>query len=80
MIPNAQMAGIYGINKISVGYEQSADEGNGVFVGELEVNHQYDKSSPFVSLSNRYIHQFIDAEIVVESKLCKMWEIDVSTC
>ena len=48
------------INHMSLGFERSADEGNGVYVNEIEVNHQYDKSSIFLELAREYINRHIN--------------------
>lgn len=43
------------IGTVAFGFEQGANEGNGVFVNGLEVNHQYDKSEEFLSLTREYL-------------------------
>ena len=48
------MAQLEGIEEVRLGYERSADEGNGVFVQGLEVNHQFDKSSAFLRAAQEY--------------------------
>jgi hypothetical protein len=55
----SQVALLRKIPEVSLGYERSADEGNGVFVGGEEVNHQYDKSSRFLASASAYIQQLL---------------------
>lgn len=72
-----QVGLLQGIPYVSLGYEKSADEGNGVYVGVREVNHQYDKSSIFMTHAAQYIKQYIHSQVVVESHLRDMLEIEV---
>lgn len=74
------MAWITGIPKISLGYEKSADEGNGVFVchNRVEVNHQYDKSQLFMTAAQQYIAEHIDPTLVATSRLSHLWELEVT--
>jgi hypothetical protein len=67
-----------GVREVRLGYERSADEGNGVFVQGREVNHQYDKSSAFLQLAQAYVKRWIDPEVSVTSTLHGLWEIQVS--
>jgi hypothetical protein len=69
---------LQGYDEVSLGYEKSADEGNGVFVGEREVNHQYDKSSVFMALAQQYIHDCLSSTLRVFSPLMDLWELEVS--
>ena len=66
------------INHVSLGFERSADEGNGVYVNEVEVNHQYDKSSIFLELAREYINRHINPKLSVYSLLSNMWELEIS--
>ena len=45
----------HAIGTIAMGFEQGASEGNGVYVNGVEVNHQYDKSKQFLSLTREYL-------------------------
>ncbi len=73
--------GVKGRREISLGYEKSADEGNGVYVGDREVNHQYDKSSYFLTIGKNYVNEVLRVEYVnVYSPLMNMWELEVSQC
>lgn len=61
-----------------LGFEKSADEGNGVFVQDIEVNHQYDKSSRFLALSTEYIRQHLTSSTVAKSALHHLWELEIA--
>jgi hypothetical protein len=63
-----------------LGFEQSADEGNGIYVGEIEVNHQYDKSSVYLQRTREYIQMFLDPRLKAESALDKLSELEVYHC
>lgn len=67
------------IPRISLGFEKSADEGNRVFVAHntVEVNHQYDKSQPFLALTQSYITKHITDRVQIGSVLHDMWELEV---
>jgi hypothetical protein len=78
--PVLQAAQMSGVREVRLGYERSADEGNGVFVQGREVNHQYDKSSAFLQLAQAYVKRWIDPEVSVTSTLHGLWEIQVSVC
>lgn len=66
------------INSVSLGFEKSADEGNGVYVNDVEVNHQYDKSSVFLAKAKQYINRHINPTLSVSSRLANMWELEIS--
>ena len=66
------------INYVSLGFERSADEGNGVYVNDVEVNHQYDKSSVFLAHVKQYISRHINPTLSVDSVLSNMWELEIS--
>lgn len=42
-----------------------------------QINHQYDKSSQFLSMATRYVQSFLSPDIVVSSPLDTLWEIEV---
>eukprot|EP01034_Spumella_vulgaris_P022051 gene22051-28146_t len=67
-----------GITSVSLGFERSADEGNGVFVDGIEVNHQYDKSSAFVTLASAYVTRYLHPALRVFSPLKDMWELEIT--
>lgn len=66
---------------ISFGHEKSADEGNNLFLSntDIEVNHQYDKSSPYMRLSQAYIKDFITKDVTLSTPLSNIYEVEVST-
>jgi hypothetical protein len=68
------------IPRISLGFEKSADEGNRVFVAHntVEVNHQFDKSQPFLALTQSYITKHITDRVQVGSVLHDMWELEIA--
>jgi UDP-N-acetyl-alpha-D-muramoyl-L-alanyl-L-glutamate epimerase len=72
------VACLMNIPRIHLGYERSADFGNGVMLRGREVNHQYDKSSTFLLLVNNYIGKEITASVAVESTLADMWEVEIA--
>lgn len=74
------MCDVEGISEAWLGHERSADEGNGVFWRGREVNHQYDKSSQFLSLVREYTNSEpgLSLDIQVSSPLTHLWEIQVS--
>lgn len=73
------MAWLTGVSRVSLGFERSADEGNGVFVrgGRLEVNHQYDKSSAFLRAAQRYVARSLAPQLQAASALSDLWELQV---
>jgi hypothetical protein len=68
-----------GIKTVSLGYEKSADFGNGVTKEGIEINHQYDKSSAFLTLAGDYVKTFLSPNISLKSELCALWELEI-TC
>lgn len=67
-----------GIDKISFGHERSADEGNGVSVNGLEVNHQYDKSSQFITLASSFARDMLHIDVEITSAVSHLWEIEIA--
>ena len=65
------------VNTVSLGFEQSANVGNGVFVDGKEVNHQYDKSDEFLLKTALYVKKNISSSFAIESVLSNMNEIEV---
>ena len=72
------IACLLNIPTISLGFEKSADFGNGVYFNGAEVNHQYDKSSIFLSRANAYIERNITEHVKAVSPLAHLWELDIS--
>jgi hypothetical protein len=73
------MCNIYGAKEVWLGFERSADEGNGVYWQGHEVNHQYDKSSIFLHSVREYLtekHPQLSS-VILRSTLQNLWEIDV---
>eukprot|EP01038_Epipyxis_sp_PR26KG_P009134 gene9134-12320_t len=66
------------IPEIVLGHEKSADEGNGVFVNNVEVNHQYDKSSMFLSIASDYSMKYITSQLIIRSALTQLWELQIA--
>jgi hypothetical protein len=62
-----------------MGFEKSADFGNGIYMNDVEVNHQFDKSSVFLRAASRYISAFISPGLLVTSPLDAMWDLEVSS-
>lgn len=69
-----------GHREVHLGNERSADEGNHIFFGGVEINHQYDKSSSFLSAATEYIHRYIcpSSSLIVLSPLRNLWDIQVA--
>eukprot|EP01039_Chlorochromonas_danica_P007995 gene7995-8817_t len=65
---------------ISFGHEKSADEGNNLFLPNttIEVNHQYDKSSPYMRLSQTYIEDFITKDVTLSTPLSHIYEVEIA--
>lgn len=79
MLWRVQVAWLTGVSRVSLGFEKSADEGNGVFVrgGRLEVNHQYDKSSAFLRAAQQYVARSLAPQLQAASALSDLWELQV---
>ncbi len=60
-----------------MGFEKSADFGNGIHVNGVEVNHQFDKSSQFLQAASDYITCFISPTLRVISPLDSLWDLEV---
>jgi hypothetical protein len=65
------------IKSVFLGYEKSADFGNGININGNEINHQFDKSSNFLKLFNIYIKKFILYDIKLNSNINHLWEIEI---
>jgi hypothetical protein len=75
---NEQVALLCGHSEVHMGFEKSADFGNGVYVNDVEVNHQFDKSSAFLQAARAYITRFLSPTLRVISPLDAMWDLEVS--
>ena len=78
----ALVCSLTGIKRVYLGHEKSADFGNGATVlvdsRQVEINHQYDKSSAFLTLAADYVRMYIQPHLAIESRLCKMWELHIA--
>lgn len=72
------IASMYDISSVSLGFEKSADEGNGIVMNGIEVNHQYDKSSVFLKLASEFIYANLNLSLSVYSPLSEMWELEIA--
>ena len=52
--------------------------GNNVYINDMEINHQFDKSSIFLSKASDYIRKYIDNQVVVQSPISSMWELQIA--
>jgi len=68
---------LHHIPLVYLGHEKSADEGNGVYVNGVEVNHQYDKSTAFLQMASEYTAKYITPNIQIRSAVKNMWEIEI---
>jgi hypothetical protein len=66
------------IPAIQLGFERSADFGNGMHFLGKEVNHQYDKSSMFLERANAYIHSNVTECVTAYSSLADKWELEIA--
>lgn len=62
---------------VIIGNERSANEGNGIRVGDHEVNHQYIKSYPFEREFAQFVRRYLHPELVFASLLMPFYEIQV---
>lgn len=78
------LAELTGVKECWLGFESSADEGNGmVDKNGIAVNHQYDKSAPFMSLTTAFVARTyanfardeLDVPPVVKSPLSTVSEL-----
>lgn len=69
---------LYGHLEVRMGFEKSADFGNSIYMKDVEVNHQFDKSSGFLKAASEYVHRYISPSLRVISPLDSMWDLEVS--
>ncbi|CAE7795844.1 murL [Symbiodinium sp. CCMP2592] len=67
-----------GFDYIAVGNERSANYGNNLRVGSIEVNHQFDKSFDFESRMHRYIRRHLAPSAYYFSALQHLWEVQIA--
>ncbi|CAE7585331.1 murL [Symbiodinium natans] len=69
---------LHGFDYIAVGNERSANYGNDLHVGSLEVNHQFDKSFDFESRMHMYIRRRLAPGVYYFSALKHLWEVQIA--
>ena len=69
---------LYGFDYVVVGNERSANYGNGISIGSLEVNHQFDKSFEFESRMHLYVRQHVAPRVYYFSALQHLWEVQIA--
>ncbi|PZM86628.1 MAG: hypothetical protein DLD55_05210 [candidate division SR1 bacterium] len=70
------IAYLYGYKAVITSLEKSADEGNTEYC-EMEINHQWSKSSEFEQAFQRYVQDFISEDFRSYSPLRKWYEIRI---
>ena len=73
---SALAAVLRGCDHVAVGNERSANAGNGVSWGGVEVNHQYDKSFAFEARAHAYL-QRCHGRVYYFSALMHLWDVQV---
>ena len=67
-----------GYDYVAVGNERSANYGNGVKVGSVDVNHQFDKSFAFERRMNSYVRRYVAPGVFYFSALQHLWEVQIA--
>jgi hypothetical protein len=62
---------------VIAGNEQSANEGNGIHIGDLEVNHQYMKSYAFEREFSPFLARYLHPELKYVSLLMPFYELQI---
>lgn len=70
------VAYLYGYKAVITSLEKSADEGNTIYC-DMEINHQWSKSSEFEQSFQNYVYNFISEDFSVFSPLRKWYEIRI---
>ena len=70
------VAYLYGYQAVITSLEKSADEGNTHYC-DMEINHQWSKSSEFEKVFQNYINQWIASDFSLYSPLRKWYEIRI---
>lgn len=68
----------FDFDAIAVGNERSANFGNGVFLGDFEVNHQFDKALAFERRLHHYIRARLAPRVYYFSALQPLWEVQIA--
>ena len=71
-------AELSGSRYVVVGNERSANEGNGIYIGELEVNHQYSKSYAFEEEFAVFLAKYLHPELTYTSLLMPLSELQIA--
>lgn len=67
-----------GSRYVLTGNERSSNQGNGLFVGDLEVNHQYTKSYPFEREFAPFLSKYLHPELAHASLLMPLHELQIA--
>lgn len=70
------VAYLYGYKAVITSLEKSADEGN-TYYCDMEINHQWSKSSEFEQSFQNYVQKYISEDFSVFSPLRKRYEIRI---
>ncbi len=70
------VAYLYGYQAVITSLEKSADEGNTIYC-DMEINHQWSKSTEFETMFQNYVHQRISEDFKAYSPLRKRYEIRI---
>ena len=74
---SALAALLRGCDTVAVGNERSANLGNGVSWGGVEVNHQHDKSFSFERRAHEYFLRCTHGKLYYFSALMHLWDVQV---
>ena len=74
---SALAALLRGCDHVAVGNERSANLGNGVSWGGVEVNHQHDKSFAFEQRAHEYFLRCTQGRVYYFSALMHLWDLQV---
>jgi hypothetical protein len=62
---------------VLIGSERTASEGNGIYIGDLEVNHQYSKSYAFEREFSAFLAKYLHPELKYASLLMPLYELQI---
>lgn len=66
-----------GSRYVLTGNERSANEGNGIRIGNLDVNHQYTKSYAFESEFSSFLTRYLHSDLRYASLLMPFYELQI---
>eukprot|EP01062_Namystynia_karyoxenos_P005251 TRINITY_DN11860_c0_g1_i1.p1 TRINITY_DN11860_c0_g1~~TRINITY_DN11860_c0_g1_i1.p1 ORF type:complete len:537 (+),score=125.23 TRINITY_DN11860_c0_g1_i1:93-1613(+) len=75
---SALVSVLRGHTAICVGNERSASCGNGVWWGDTELNHQFDKGMRFEKAAHRYLQAHVRPDLWYFSGLADLWDIQIA--